>query len=64
MYEGSSLKAQNDKALEGWMTLSSTIPPKTLAELAVKHATVTPFWWGLWVMLRVRGRFIRMLFSR
>ena len=53
MYEGSSLKAENEKALEGAATLSSTIPPETLAELAVQHATVTPFWWGLWVMLRV-----------
>ena len=53
MYEGSSLKAENDAELEAAMTLSSTIPPETLAELAIKHATVTPFWWGLWVMLRV-----------
>ena len=53
MYEGSSLRAENDAELESVMTQRSTIRRATLAELAIQHATVTPFWWGLWIMLRV-----------
>lgn len=26
----------------------------TIQELAVKQGTVTPFWWGLWVLIKVR----------
>ena len=53
MYEGSSLRAGNDAELEATMAQRSTIRRATLAELAIQHATVTPFWWGLWIMLRV-----------
>ena len=54
MYQNSGLRADNDAELDAAMTQRSTIRRATLAELAVQHATVTPFWWGLWIMLRVR----------
>ena len=53
MYENSSLRSLNLAELDAAMTQRSTIRRATLAELAVQHATVTPFWWGLWIMLRV-----------
>lgn len=52
-YETSALKAANDAELDGLLKQSSSLSPASLKELSVKRATVTPFWWALWIMFRV-----------
>lgn len=54
MYEASALKAANDEELDGMLKQNSSVNPATLKELSVKRATVTPFWWALWIMFRFR----------
>ena len=56
MYEGSALKGANDAELDSALQQRSTLRADTARELAITRETVTPFWWGLWVMLRVRLR--------
>ena len=53
MYEGSDLKRTNEVELDSALQQRSIIKASTMQELAITRATVTPFWWGLWVMLRV-----------
>jgi hypothetical protein len=33
---------------------TSDIPPETLAQLAVKSETMTPWWWALIVLMKYR----------
>ena len=54
MYEGSELKRANDAELDCALQQHSALRAETLAQLATVQATVTPFWWGLWILLRVR----------
>ena len=54
MYEGSELKRANDAELDSALQQHSALRAETLQQLATVQATVTPFWWGLWIMLRVR----------
>ena len=54
MYEGSDYSRANNAELDGALQQRSSIRAGALRELAITRATVTPFWWGLWVMLRVR----------
>lgn len=53
-YEASALKAANDEELDGMLKQHSSVNPATMKELSVKRATVTPFWWALWIMFRFR----------
>lgn len=53
MYEGSNLKADNDAELMGALRQGTANSNEALKELASQCPTVTPFWWGIWVMLRV-----------
>ena len=53
MYEGSTLKAGNDAEVKGALRQGNAQSTEAMAEVASQHATVTPFWWGIWVMLRV-----------
>ena len=53
MYEGSSLKADNDAELIGALKQGAAISHEAMSELASNCPTVTPFWWGIWVMLRL-----------
>lgn len=54
MYEASPLKMSNDAELDAMLKQNSSLNPATLKELSVKRATVTPFWWALWIMFRFR----------
>jgi hypothetical protein len=54
MYEGSELKKANDAELDSALQQHSTLRAETLQQLSIKQATVTPFYWALYTMLRVR----------
>lgn len=56
-YEGSDLKKSNDKELDVAMQQRSSLNKDALKELSVTRATVTPFWWALYVMAKVRCSF-------
>lgn len=45
-YEGSELKQENDAYIDYHMSDTINVSEETLKELAVQHATVTPWWWG------------------
>ena len=53
MYEGSTLKAGNDAEVKGALRQGTARLNEAVAEVASQCSTVTPFWWGIWVMLRV-----------
>ena len=53
-YEASDLKRSNEEELDAAMQQRSSLNKDTLKELAVTRATVTPFWWALHVMFKVR----------
>ena len=53
-YEESMLKRENDEELDAALQQRSTLNKDTLKELSVTQATVTPFWWALYVMFKVR----------
>jgi hypothetical protein len=53
MYNSSALKVRKDAELEGMLQQTSRINARTLKELSIKRETVTPFWWGLWIMFKV-----------
>lgn len=59
----SDLKARNDAELDGLLQQTSRINPSTLKELSIKRATVTPFWWGLWIMFKVSCSLAGLLIS-
>jgi hypothetical protein len=54
MYEGSELKSTNDAELDSALQQRSTMRAETTQELSITRETVTPWWFGLFVMLRVR----------
>jgi len=62
-YETSALKAANDAELDGLLKQSSSLSPASLKELSVKRATVTPFWWALWIMFRVSPEPVSLILS-
>ena len=43
------------------MQQHSSLSKNTLKELSVKRATVTPFWWALYIMFKVRRHFLPYL---
>ena len=48
-------RAQENMAVtERHLHDTSDIPPETLAQLAVRHETVTPWWWALWILIKYR----------
>ena len=53
-YEESALRAQNDEELDAALQQRSALNKDTLRELSVAQATVTPFWWALYIMFKVR----------
>lgn len=53
-YEESALKGQNDEELDAALQQRSALNKDTLRELSVTQATVTPFWWALYIMFKVR----------
>ena len=55
-YEESALKRSNDEELDAALQQRSALTKDALKELAVTRATVTPFWWALYVMFKVRCR--------
>ena len=55
-YEESALKRSNDEELEAVLQQRSSLNKDTLKELSVTQATVTPFWWALFIMIKVRCR--------
>ena len=56
-YEESTLKRSNDEELEAALQQHSSLNKDTLKELSVTQATVTPFWWALFVMFKVRCQY-------
>lgn len=55
-YEASALKQSNDEELDAALQQRSALTKDAIKELAVTQATVTPFWWALCVMFKVRCR--------
>lgn len=55
-YESSDLKAENDAQLKAFMSASSRdlLSEGLQAELSTLSSTVTPWWWGLWILFRYR----------
>ena len=62
-YEESALKRSNDEDLEAALQQHSSLNKDTLKELSVTQATVTPFWWALFVMFKVRCGLSRISWS-
>ena len=52
-YAESELFAENGRMMTGRPGTESRTSITTIQELAVKQGTVTPFWWGLWVLIKV-----------
>ncbi|CAL8472002.1 g11544 [Coccomyxa elongata] len=53
-YAESELFAENGRMMTGRPGTESRTSITTIQELAVKQGTVTPFWWGLWVLIKYR----------
>jgi len=53
-YNASPLRLENMAVTERHLHDTSDIPPETLAQLAVRHETVTPWWWALWILIKYR----------
>ncbi|KIZ07852.1 hypothetical protein MNEG_0105 [Monoraphidium neglectum] len=53
-YEASELKKVTEKRVSQLVSERHLVPSAVARELAVRHATVTPWWWSLWVLLRYR----------
>ena len=56
-YADSELRQRNMEELGSAMQQHSSLSRDTLKELSVKRATVTPFWWALYIMFKVRNCF-------
>ena len=56
-YAHSELRQRNIQELDSVMQQHSSLSRDTLKELSVKRATVTPFWWALYIMFKVRSCF-------
>ncbi len=61
-YNASALKKQTDAELEGYFRQPARQPSSAnlgadlaAAEMSVKRATVTPWWWGIKTLLQVGG---------
>lgn len=55
-YAESELYAENARLMTSRPGMESRTSITTIQELAVTQGTVTPFWWGLWVLIKVRPR--------
>ena len=55
-YADSELRQRNMQELGSAMQQHSSLSKDTLKELSVKRATVTPFWWALYIMFKVHYR--------
>ena len=53
-YESSELKRSNDEELDVALQRRSTVSKDTMKELSVTRATLTPFWWAIYTMFKVR----------
>lgn len=53
-YKGSELRVRNEAELEHLMKVDSHVSAETMAELAVKRATVTSFGFGLKTLIKVK----------
>ncbi|GLI69464.1 hypothetical protein VaNZ11_014081 [Volvox africanus] len=55
-YETSSLALENATTLQNHVAAfkNAQLPPNLAKELAVKRATVTPWWWGIYVYVKYR----------
>lgn len=53
-YAESELFGENARMMSARPGMESRTSITTIQELAVKQGTVTPFWWGLWVLIKVR----------
>ena len=53
-YANSELRQRNIEELHSAMQQHSSMSKDALKELSVKRATVTPFWWALYIMFKVR----------
>ena len=53
-YAASPLAAKNQERLEALLADTTPLPHHVVAELAVQHTTVTPFWWGLKTIVKYR----------
>ncbi|CAK0787534.1 hypothetical protein CVIRNUC_010754 [Coccomyxa viridis] len=54
-YADSELRQRNMEQLGSAMQQHSSLSKNTLKELSVKRATVTPFWWALYIMFKFRS---------
>ncbi len=52
-YAESELWAENARLMTARPGMESRTSITTIQELAVTQGTVTPFWWGLWVLVKV-----------
>ncbi|KAK9804705.1 hypothetical protein WJX72_000974 [[Myrmecia] bisecta] len=55
LYEKSSQRQENEALLAAQLADSGPVSATTLAELGVKRATATPFWFGILQLLKHRG---------
>uniref|UniRef100_A0A7S3VU76 ABC transporter domain-containing protein n=1 Tax=Dunaliella tertiolecta TaxID=3047 RepID=A0A7S3VU76_DUNTE len=55
-YDTSALAKENDQHLEMLLSKTHMIPKELEDQLNVKSATATPWWWGLWTIMRYRSR--------
>lgn len=60
-YADGELRQRNMEQLGSAMQQHSSLSKDTLKELSVKRATVTPFWWALYIMFKVRCHFLPYL---
>lgn len=65
LYASSGLKRRNDGDVAAHAKQRSVIGKESLKELKTRRATVTPFWWALGVLFKVRhhGRVIQVELS-
>ena len=59
-----SAKRTRERSLDKYVQRDSHVDTSQIShsvqELAVKQGTVTPLWWGLWILVKVRGWHHRM----
>uniref|UniRef100_A0A7S3VTN2 ABC transporter domain-containing protein n=1 Tax=Dunaliella tertiolecta TaxID=3047 RepID=A0A7S3VTN2_DUNTE len=55
-YDKSALAKENIQHLETLLSKTHTVPKELEDQLNVKSATATPWWWGLWTIMRYRTR--------